>query len=141
MTSAFHSSTAPAKPKPVQSAGNSCVWVLDDDSSMLKAVERLLKSEGFEVRKFSEPSAFLADIDKATCFLAILDVWMPGMNGLEVQAALRKHSPETQIIFLTGRDDPSIRQAALEAGAMAFLPKPFDDEVLLKLVRQVVVAA
>ena len=112
------------------------ICVLDDDLSMLRAIERLLKSEGFGVEKFNEPSAFLTSIEESPCRVAILDVWMPEMNGLEVQAALRKTAPDTRIIFMSGRDDPSVRHAALEAGAFAFLPKPFDDEKLLQLVRE-----
>ena len=107
---------------------------------MLKALERLLKSDGFHVERFTEPAAFLAAVLKNPCRVAILDVWMPDMNGLEVQAALRKESPETRIIFISGRDDPSVRQTALEAGAFGFLSKPFDDEAFLQLVRQAVTA-
>ncbi len=107
---------------------------------MLKAVDRLLKSEGFQVEKFSEPAAFLSTIGRSACRVAILDVWMPEMNGLEVQAALRKDSPETRVIFMSGRDDSSVRQTALEAGAVGFLSKPFDDELLLQLVRNAVAA-
>ncbi len=116
------------------------VCVLDDDPSMLKALDRLLKSEGFKVEKFSRPADFLSNIGKALCRVAILDVWMPDMNGLEVQAILQKDSPETRIIFISGRDDPSVRQSALEAGAFGFLSKPFDDEALLQLVRKAVAA-
>ncbi|HYJ06484.1 MAG TPA: response regulator [Chthoniobacterales bacterium] len=116
------------------------VCLLDDDLSMLKALERLLKSDGFNVERFSEPAAFLAAVGNSPCRVAILDVWMPDMNGLEVQAALRKQSPETRIIFISGRDDPSVRQTALEAGAFGFLSKPFDDEVFLQLVRKAVAA-
>jgi FixJ family two-component response regulator len=115
-----------------------CVCLLDDDLSMLRALERLLKSDGFNVEKFSEPAAFLVAIAKAPCRVAILDVWMPDMNGLEVQAAMRKDSPKTRIIFISGRDDPSVRQTALEAGAFGFLSKPFDDEAFLQLVRKAV---
>jgi two-component system response regulator FixJ len=61
---------------------------------------------------------------------------MPDMNGLEVQACLRRDSPETRIIFLSGRDDPPVRHTALDAGALAFLAKPFDDEVMMQLVRK-----
>ncbi len=61
---------------------------------------------------------------------------MPDMNGLEVQACLRRDSPQTQIIFISGRDDPLVRQTALEAGALAFLAKPFDDEFMVQLVRK-----
>jgi len=117
-------------------AERGCVCVLDDDLSMLKALKRLLKSDGFCVQTFNEPQAFLAAIGDCPSRMAILDVWMPEMNGLEVQAALRKNSPDTRIIFISGRDDPSVRQAALEAGAYGFLSKPFDDEVLLDLVRK-----
>jgi FixJ family two-component response regulator len=116
------------------------VCLLDDDLSILKALDRLLKSDGFNVEKFSEPAAFLATIGKSSCHVLILDVWMPDMNGLEVQSILRKESPETRIIFISGRDDPSVRQTALEAGAFGFLSKPFDDEVFLQLVRKAVTA-
>jgi FixJ family two-component response regulator len=114
------------------------IRLLDDDLSMLKALDRLLKSEGFNVERFSDPAAFLSRMGSAPCRLAILDVWMPDMNGLEVQSALRKHSPDTRIIFISGRDDPSVRQTALDAGAFGFLSKPFDDEALLQLVRKAV---
>ncbi len=112
--------------------------MLDDDLSMLKALERLLKSDGFRVQTFNEPEAFLAAVVDCPSRMAILDVWMPEMNGLEVQAALRKISSKTRVIFISGRDDPSVRQTALEAGAYGFLSKPFDDEVLLELVRNAV---
>ena len=112
------------------------VCVLDDDLSMLKALDRLLKAEGFKVKRFNHPADFLSNIGQATCRVVILDVWMPDMNGLEVQAILRHESPGTRIIFISGRDDPSVRQAALEAGAFGFLSKPFDDEALLQLVRR-----
>jgi FixJ family two-component response regulator len=113
--------------------------VLDDDLSMLKAVERLLKAEGFRVEKFNNPTTFFSAIERG-CAVAILDVWMPEMNGLEVQSVLRKDSPGTRIIFISGRDDPSVRQAALDAGAFGFLSKPFDDETLLDLVQKAVAA-
>ena len=114
------------------------IWLLDDDVSMLKALGRLMDSAGFDVEKFSNPVTFLARLEQATCRLAVLDVWMPQMSGLEVQARLRRDSPATQVIFLTGRDDPMARQTAIEAGAFAFLSKPFDDEVLMQLIREAI---
>ena len=114
------------------------ICLLDDDFSMLKALDRLLKSDGFHVEKFSQPAAFLAAVTEAPCRVVILDMWMPEMNGLEVQAVLRKDLPEARIIFISGRDDPAVRQAALDAGAFGFLSKPFDDEALLQLVRKAV---
>jgi FixJ family two-component response regulator len=112
------------------------ICLLDDDLSMLKALDRLLKSEGFNVERFSDPAAFLTSIGQSPCRLAILDVWMPDMNGLEVQSILRKEAPETRIIFISGRDDPSVRETALAAGAFGFLSKPFDDEAFVQLVRK-----
>jgi FixJ family two-component response regulator len=61
---------------------------------------------------------------------------MPDMSGLEVQAFLGEVSPKTRIIFISGRDEPSVRQTALDAGAFGFLAKPFEDEILIQLVRQ-----
>ena len=114
------------------------IWLLDDDVSMLKALGRLLRSAGLIAEKFSKPDAFLSNLKHAPCRVAILDVWMPQMKGLEVQARLRRDSPETRIIFLTGRDDPLVRQTALDAGAVAFLAKPFADDVMLQLVGKAV---
>ena len=112
------------------------IWLLDDDVSMLKALGRLMSSAGLIAEKFSDPVAFLARLKHARCRVAVLDVWMPQMNGLEVQACLRRDSPETRIIFMTGRDDPSVRQTALDGGAFAFLTKPFEDEDLVKVVHK-----
>jgi two-component system, OmpR family, response regulator ChvI len=97
---------------------------------------RLMTSAGFIVKKFNDPATFLANLQHAPCRVAVLDVWMPQMNGLEVQARFRQESPGTRIIFMTGRDDPLVRQTALDAGAFAFLAKPFDDEILVRLVRE-----
>ena len=105
---------------------------------MLKALGRLLTCEGYHVEKFSHPAAFLSAVEEKSCRVAILDVWMPEMNGLEVQEALRQESPDTRVIFISGRDDPSVRQTALDAGAFGFLSKPFDDEKLVQLVRMAV---
>jgi len=125
-----------AKGGPLNASGRDGIWLLDDDVSMLKALGRLMRSAGLITEKFSNPIAFLARLKNAQCRVAILDVWMPQMNGLEVQARLRRESPETEIIFITGRDDPSVRQNALNAGAFAFLTKPFEDEALVQLVQK-----
>ena len=127
------------KGSPLSASAHDSIWLLDDDPSMLKALGRLMSSAGFIAERFSDPVAFLANLKNARCRVAVLDVWMPQMNGLEVQARLRQDSPETQIIFITGRDDPSVRQTALDAGAFAFLAKPFEDEVMVDLVRKAMV--
>jgi len=112
------------------------IWLLDDDVSMLKALGRLMNSVGFSVEKFTHPIAFLGRLKHAQCHVAVIDVCMPQLSGLEVQARLRQDSPETRIIFMTGRDNPSTRQSALDAGAFAFLTKPFEGETLVQLVRK-----
>ena len=127
-----------AKGSPLKASGRDGIWLLDDDASMLRALGRLLNSAGFTVEKFSDPADFLSRIAEGECRVAVLDVWMPDMNGLEVQACLKRDSPKTRIIFITGRDDPLVRQTALDAGAFAFLAKPFEDEVLLQLIHKAV---
>jgi two-component system response regulator FixJ len=112
------------------------IWLLDDDAFVLRALGRLLKSAGFSVEKFNHPIAFLSRLKQAICQVAVIDVRMPVMNGLEVQACLIENSPATRIILMSGRDDPLVRQTALDAGALAFLAKPFDDEFMVQLVRK-----
>jgi FixJ family two-component response regulator len=124
-----------AKGSPLSASTRDGIWLLDDDASMLKALGRLLKSAGFVVEKFSHPAEFLSNLEHARCRVAVLDVWMPDMSGLEVQICLRRDSPETRIIFISGRDDPSVRETALEMGAFGFLAKPFEDELLVQLIR------
>ena len=139
MPTAVHSWKPSTKPdSKICTFDQASVCLLDDDLSMLKALDRLLKSDGFNVEKFCQPKAFLAAVEQAPCRVAILDVWMPEMTGLEVQGILKRDCPETRIIFISGRDDPSVRETALEAGAFGFLSKPFDDEALLQLVRKAV---
>ena len=125
-----------AKGAPLSASARNGIWLLDDDASMLKALGRLLTSAGFAVEKFSNPADFLSELEQRECRVAVLDVWMPDMNGLEVQACLRRDSPKTRIIFITGRDDPSVRQTALDAGAFGFLAKPFEDEILVQLIHE-----
>jgi len=127
-----------AEGSPLKASGRDGIWLLDDDASMLKALGRLLNSAGFIVEKFCDPADFLSELEQQECRVAVLDVWMPDMNGLEVQTCLRRDSPKTRIIFITGRDDPLVRQNALDAGAFAFLSKPFEDEVLLQLIHKAV---
>jgi FixJ family two-component response regulator len=111
------------------------ICLLDDDVGVLTGVERLLRSAGFAaVEKFECPHAFLGTIEQAPPRVVISDVYMPTMTGLEVQAILREKAPATKLILMSGRIDPSLRLAAMNAGALAFLPKPLDDELLLEQV-------
>jgi FixJ family two-component response regulator len=70
--------------------------------------------------------------------VAAIDVWMPVMNGLEVQACLIENSPMTRIIFMSGRDESLVRQTALDAGAFGFLAKPLEDVALVQLIHKAV---
>ena len=111
------------------------ICVLDDDFSVLNSLRELLDSDGWEARTFDNPDLFLAYAREHPVKLAVLDVWLPQMTGIDVQERLRVISPETLVIVITGREEPAIRAAAMEAGAIGFLGKPFEDEAFLTLVR------
>ena len=111
------------------------ICLLDDDSSVLRGLNRLLMSAGWQAEQFSDPGAFLSYVKVHRPTVAIIDVWMPLMNGLEVQSRLRELSPSTRVIMFTGKDDPLVRSTSLKAGASAFFTKPFDDEEFLTAVR------
>jgi two-component system response regulator FixJ len=102
---------------------NSAVYLLDDDPSILKATRRLLDSVGWKVEAFSDPIAFLEHAAIHCPELAVIDIVMPDMNGLEVQTRLRRVSPSTRVIVLTAKDDPSVRRMAMNGGASAFFIK------------------
>jgi FixJ family two-component response regulator len=114
------------------------ICIVDDDVSVLSSLQELLDSDGFEAWTFDSPDQFLAYAKEHAVKLAILDVWMPETNGIEVQERLSELSPATQVIMITGREESPIRAAALKGGALAFLVKPFDDEAFLTLVRSAV---
>ena len=109
----------------------SVVCVLDDDPSVLKAACRLLDSAGWKVEPFNDPIAFLEYATIRHPRLAVIDIVMPAMNGLEVQTRLRSVSPSTRVIILTSKDDPLVRSRAMESGASAFFLKCAGNEKLL----------
>ena len=99
------------------------VYLLDDDSSILKATRRLLDSAGWRVEVFTDPVAFLEQAAKHCPDVAVIDIFMPVMTGLEVQTRLQRVSPSTRVIMLTAKDDPLVRRMAMNAGASAFFIK------------------
>ena len=111
------------------------VCLLDDDPSVLKGLGRLFASADLQAATFSDPEEFLRYVRTHRPAVVLIDVHMPQMNGLEVQSQLRRISPSTRVIIFTGKDDPLVRSTAMDAGALAFLTKPFDDEALLTAVR------
>src|ERR1700730_4556615 len=88
------------------------VCVVDDDPSMLKALERLLLSVGLCARFFREPLGFLKYATSNPVRVVLVDIWIPGMSGLELQKKLRAVSPETRVIIVTADDEESVRSAA-----------------------------
>ena len=105
------------------------ICIVDDDGSVRNSIVQLLDSEGLKAESFEDAEDFLAYARSHAVPLAVLDVWMPQMSGLEVEKQLKVISPNTKVIVVTAREIPAIRVAALEGGAFAFLMKPFDDEV------------
>ena len=114
---------------------HSVVWLLDDEPSTLKSTKRLLNSAGWEVEVFTDPSFFLQQAKTDGPRLAVIDMWMPLMHGLEVQERLSEVSPATRVIVLTGKDDPHIRSRALAAGAAAFFLKPASSDDFLTAIQ------
>jgi FixJ family two-component response regulator len=111
------------------------VAVIEDDESYRVAVQRLLKSAGFSVQSFGSAEAFLnsGQQDKTGCLIA--DIRMPGMSGLELQSKLNSDDCPIPTIFITAHGDEKMRLQAMRGGAVKFLTKPFDGEILLEAVR------
>jgi FixJ family two-component response regulator len=115
------------------------VFVVDDDGSVRKSLVRLLKSMGYPARPYASAREFLEDWrnDPAPGCL-VLDVQLPGLNGLELQENLRDSGFPIPIIFITGHGDIPMSVRAMKAGAVDFLAKPFQDEDLLRAVREAI---
>jgi len=111
------------------------VAIVDDDESMRNAVRDLLNAAGFPARAFASAEEFLESGQQHNAACLIADIRMPGMSGLELQARLNAEGCKMPIIFITAHGDPKMRMQALRAGAVEFLAKPFDDDVLLERVR------
>ncbi|HYH43793.1 MAG TPA: response regulator [Burkholderiales bacterium] len=107
------------------------IFVVDDDASILRGSQRLLTAAGFNVETFESADAFLNHHDPARSGCLILDVAMPGLNGLELQEALHARHSFLPIIFLTGRADVPISVQAMKGGALDLLVKPVDESDLL----------
>jgi len=107
------------------------VYLVDDDPGVLKALSRLLRARGYEVKPYASPQLFLDEHDVAVPGCAVLDVSMPGLDGLELQRALTasvgSHRP---VVFITGKGDIPTSVRAMKAGAIDFLTKPVKDKDL-----------
>jgi FixJ family two-component response regulator len=114
---------------------NSLIAVVDDDEAICEATESLIRSVGLRAAVFASAEDFLRSSQLQDIACVIVDVRMPGMSGLELQRQLATAHYAIPIIFITAHDDAETRTRALRAGAVAFLDKPFSDEVLLQAVQ------
>lgn len=111
------------------------VAIVDDDDLMRGALQGLLKAVGVPARAFASAEEFLNSGHQREIGCLITDIRMPGMSGLELQAKLNAEHCKIPTIFITAHGDEKMRMQALRAGAVEFMAKPFDDEVLLESVR------
>ena len=114
----------------------SLIFLIDDDASVRKGVSRLLRSAGYKSEVFESASDFLAREQHTGPACVIVDVRMPGLNGMDLQETLIRRQREEQLIFITGHGDISMCAQAMKAGAVDFLPKPFRGDELLQCVER-----
>jgi FixJ family two-component response regulator len=122
--------------KPAQPAGRS-IAIVDDDDDVRKALHAVLKSAGLLPRSFASAEEFLGSGERSETGCLVADIQMPGMSGLDLQARLAEEGSGIPIIFITAYGDARARTRAMEAGARGFFEKPFDDNVLLDRIRDV----
>jgi FixJ family two-component response regulator len=114
------------------------IAIVDDDESVCRALKRLVRSLGMEADTFASGQEFMDLIEAIPSHqidCVVLDVQMPGLNGLDVQERLQSGGSRLPIIFITAHDEVNVRERALAAGAVAFVRKPFNDELLIKTLR------
>lgn len=112
------------------------IAVVDDEPSVCRALERLLRSAAFEVETFVSGAAFLASLTRRVPDCVVLDLHMPGLNGFDVQARLAANpATDVAVVIMTAHDSPEAHQRALTGGASAYLRKPIDARPLLEAIR------
>jgi FixJ family two-component response regulator len=107
------------------------VYIVDDDPSVRKALKRFVTAAGYSVETFASAQEFLNSVPVYAKGCLILDLRMPGLNGLGLQIRMAFLKYKLPIIFITAFDNPNDRKKAMDAGATAFLRKPFSDQALL----------
>jgi FixJ family two-component response regulator len=114
------------------------IAIIDDNESMQDSLRDLIEAGGFEAQCFESAKAFLESDSRRRAACLIVDIRMPKMSGLELQARLKQEERKVPIIFVTAFDDAEIRAQAMNEGAAGFLVKPFDHHLLLKMLRGIV---
>src|SRR2546429_1100171 len=117
----------------------SLVFAIDDDASVRKGLARLLRSAGYKSEIFESASGFLARPSHSSPSCVIVDVQMPGINGMDLQEILIQHRREEQLVFITGHGDIPMCAQAMKAGAVDFLRKPFGDDELIQCVQNALI--
>jgi FixJ family two-component response regulator len=112
------------------------VFVVDDDISVRESLELLIRCEGWQPQTFASAQEFLDRPRAPVLSCLVLDVSLPGLNGLDLQHRVAVERPDMPIIFITGHGNVPTTVQAMKAGAVEFLTKPFSDEVLLSAIRQ-----
>ena len=115
-------------------SARACVSVIDDDALVLRSLDRLLQSRGFEVHTYSSPQVFLAERDADAPGCIVMDLSMPGLSGLELQQVLARAADRRPVVFISGRSSVEASVRAMKAGAVDFLTKPFDEADLVAAV-------
>src|SRR3989440_5062739 len=114
------------------------VYVVDDDVSVRESLEALIRCAGWEPETFASAQEFLARPRVLAPSCLVLDVTLPGLNGLDLQKRVAADRIDMPIIFITGYGDVPMSVQAMKAGAVEFLTKPFDDDVLLSAIRHAI---
>lgn len=114
------------------------VAIVDDDRSVQIALKDLMESAGLSARSFRSAEEFLQWDQRNQVACLLLDIRMPGMSGLELQARLNIEGSRIPIIFITAQVDATMKKQAMKAGAVEFMSKPFDGELLLEKIRPTV---
>ena len=127
--------TGDAMEKSAQGSDSS-VYLVDDDADVREAIAFLLEAEGLRVQAFGDPYEMLEAVDADARGCLLLDVRMPGMDGLELHQALKKRGVAMPAVFISGHGDIPMAVRAVNAGALDFIEKPFDDEVLLERIQR-----
>lgn len=107
------------------------IFVVDDDASVRRALKRLIKITGFKVKTFGSAREFIDSGHYRSTGVLVLDMRMPDMSGLELQKYMTDSGSDMPVVFITAHEDISAQRMALQAGAIDFLKKPFEDQVLL----------
>ena len=114
------------------------VFLVDDDHAVRDALGLLLESTGLRTVSYPSAAAFLEDFEQNRRGCLVLDIRMPGMSGMELQAALAEKSVNIPIIFLTGHGNVSMSAKAFRTGAIDFMEKPFNENVLLERIQEAI---